>query len=114
LKLIRCYETSRATLAPLYEQLARHSVFTVKAETIATLLERKIDPKLAQEIGITSGVNSSGFQWIEFRGDLATGCRGVCAEDAAVLEPIEATGARPPGQATGPYFTMAAPRNTQL
>ena len=42
---------SKATLAPLYEQLARHSVLTVKAETIATFLGRKIDPKLAQEIG---------------------------------------------------------------
>ncbi len=42
---------SKATLAPLYEQLARHSVLTVKADTIATFLGRKIDPKLAQEIG---------------------------------------------------------------
>ena len=42
---------SKTILAPLYEQLARHSVFTVKAETIATFLGRKIDPKLAQEIG---------------------------------------------------------------
>jgi hypothetical protein len=42
---------SKATLAPLYEQLARHSVLTVKAETIATFLGRKISPKLAQEIG---------------------------------------------------------------
>ncbi len=42
---------SKAALAPLYEQLARHSVLTVKAETIATFLGRKIDPKLAQEIG---------------------------------------------------------------
>ncbi len=42
---------SKATLAPLYEQLARHSVLTVKAETIATFLGRKIEPKLAQEIG---------------------------------------------------------------
>lgn len=42
---------SKATLAPLYEQLARHSVLTVKAETIATFLGRKIAPNLAQEIG---------------------------------------------------------------
>jgi hypothetical protein len=42
---------SKATLAPLYEQLARHSVLTVKAETIATFLGRKISPNLAQEIG---------------------------------------------------------------
>ncbi len=33
---------SKATLAPLYEQPARHSVLTVKAETIATFLGRKI------------------------------------------------------------------------
>jgi len=42
---------SKATLAPLYEQLARHSVLTVKAETIATFLGRTISPTLAQEIG---------------------------------------------------------------
>src|SRR5271157_697237 len=42
---------SKTMLAPLYEQLARHSVLTVKAETIATFLGRKIEPKLAQEIG---------------------------------------------------------------
>ena len=42
---------SKATLAPLYEQLARHSVLTVKAQTIATFLGRSIAPNLAQEIG---------------------------------------------------------------
>jgi DNA-binding transcriptional ArsR family regulator len=42
---------SKATLAALYEQLVRHSVLTVKAETIATFLGRKISPNLAQEIG---------------------------------------------------------------
>ncbi len=42
---------SKATLAPLYEQLARHSVLTVKAETIATFLGRAIAPHLAREIG---------------------------------------------------------------
>jgi hypothetical protein len=42
---------SKATLAPLYEQLARDSVLTVKAGTIATFLGRKIAPNLAQEIG---------------------------------------------------------------
>lgn len=42
---------SKTTLAPLYEQLTRHSVLTVKAETIATFLGRKISPALAQEIG---------------------------------------------------------------
>jgi hypothetical protein len=42
---------SKAVLAPLYEQLARHSVLSVKAETIATFLGRSIAPTLAQEIG---------------------------------------------------------------
>ena len=42
---------SKATLAPLYEQLARHSVLTVKASAIATFLGRKIDPQLTQELG---------------------------------------------------------------
>ena len=42
---------SKTTLAPLYEQLTRHSVLTVKAETIATFLGRKISSNLAQEIG---------------------------------------------------------------
>jgi hypothetical protein len=42
---------SQATLKPLYEQLARHSVLTVKAENIATFLGRHISPALAQEIG---------------------------------------------------------------
>jgi hypothetical protein len=42
---------SKTTLAPLYEQLARHCVLTVKAETIATFLGRKISPNLAQQIG---------------------------------------------------------------
>src|SRR4249920_3860644 len=42
---------SKAALAPLYEQLARHSVLTVKAQTIATFLGRSIAPNLAQEIG---------------------------------------------------------------
>ena len=42
---------STATLAPLYEQLARQSVLSVKAEQVATFLGRKITPQLAQEIG---------------------------------------------------------------
>jgi hypothetical protein len=46
--------------------------------------------------GVTSGVNSRKFQRIEFRGDLATVSRVVCAaspgavEDATVLGPIKA------------------------
>jgi hypothetical protein len=42
---------SAATLAPLYEQLIRESVLSVKAEQIATFLGRQITPQLAQEIG---------------------------------------------------------------
>jgi hypothetical protein len=42
---------STTTLAPLYEQLARQSVLSVKAEQVATFLGRKITPQLAQEIG---------------------------------------------------------------
>lgn len=42
---------SQATLRPLYEQLSRQSVLSVKAEQAATFLGRKISPRLAQEIG---------------------------------------------------------------
>lgn len=42
---------SQATLRPLYEQLSRQSVLSVKAEQAATFLGRKITPRLAQEIG---------------------------------------------------------------
>jgi DNA-binding MarR family transcriptional regulator len=42
---------SAATLKPLYEQLTRESVLSVKAEQIATFLGRQITPQLAQEIG---------------------------------------------------------------
>jgi len=42
---------SRPVLEPLYEQLARHSVLSVKAQNIATFLGRRILPALAQEIG---------------------------------------------------------------
>jgi hypothetical protein len=42
---------STTTLQPLYEQLARHSVLSVKAEQVATFLGRQITPQLAQEIG---------------------------------------------------------------
>jgi len=42
---------STSTLAPLYEQLARQSMLSVKAEQVATFLGRKITPQLAQEIG---------------------------------------------------------------
>lgn len=42
---------SAATLGPLYDQLIRQSVISVKAEQIATFLGRQITPLLAQEIG---------------------------------------------------------------
>ncbi len=42
---------SQATLKPLYQQLARQAVLSVKAEHVATFLGRKITPQFAQEIG---------------------------------------------------------------
>jgi hypothetical protein len=42
---------SATTLEPLYEQLTRQSVLSVKAEQIATFLGRQITPQLAQELG---------------------------------------------------------------
>jgi hypothetical protein len=42
---------SAATLKPLYEQLVRESVLSVKAEQIATFLGHKIAPQLTREIG---------------------------------------------------------------
>jgi len=42
---------SPAILKPLYEQLSRQAILTVKAEHVATFLCHKITPQLAQEIG---------------------------------------------------------------
>jgi hypothetical protein len=42
---------SEATLKPLYEQLAREAVLSVKAEQVASFLGKKITPLLAQELG---------------------------------------------------------------
>jgi hypothetical protein len=42
---------STTILGPLYEQLVRQSVLSVKAEQVATFLGRQITPLLAQEIG---------------------------------------------------------------
>ena len=42
---------STTTLGPLYEQLIRQSVLSVKAEQVASFLGRQITPQLAQEIG---------------------------------------------------------------
>ncbi len=43
--VLRC----EAAPAPLYEQLAQYSVFTVKAGTIGVFPGSKVDPKLAQK-----------------------------------------------------------------
>jgi hypothetical protein len=42
---------SRSTLGPLYDQLIRETVLSVKAEQVAHFLGRQITPQLAQEIG---------------------------------------------------------------
>src|SRR5450631_1211252 len=42
---------STTTLGPLYEQLVRESVLSVKAEQVASFLGRQITPQLAQELG---------------------------------------------------------------
>ncbi|MGH8613292.1 MAG: MarR family transcriptional regulator [Gammaproteobacteria bacterium] len=42
---------SKETLAPLYEELSRQAVLSVKAEQVATFLGKKITAQLAQEIG---------------------------------------------------------------
>jgi hypothetical protein len=42
---------SRATLGPLYDQLIRETVLSVKAEQVAHFLGRQITAQLAQEIG---------------------------------------------------------------
>jgi len=42
---------SAGTLKPLYEQLSRQAVLSVKAEHVASFLGKKITPQLAQEIG---------------------------------------------------------------
>jgi hypothetical protein len=42
---------STATLGPLYDQLIRQSVLSVKAEQVASFLGRQISPQPAQEVG---------------------------------------------------------------
>lgn len=42
---------SEAILKPLYEELSRQAIFSVKAEQVANFLGKKITPQLAQEIG---------------------------------------------------------------
>jgi hypothetical protein len=42
---------SQASLKPLYEQLSRQAILTVKAEHVASFLGHKITAQLAQEIG---------------------------------------------------------------
>src|SRR5499426_805421 len=55
---------SQAVLKPLYEQLSRQAILTVKAEHVATFLGHKFTPQLAQQIG-------SGF---------ATRIEGTCVK----------------------------------
>jgi hypothetical protein len=42
---------SEEIIKPLYEELSRQAIFSVKAEQVATFLGKKITPQLAQEIG---------------------------------------------------------------
>lgn len=42
---------SEATLKPLYEQLSREAVLSVKADQVASFLGKKVTPQLAQELG---------------------------------------------------------------
>jgi hypothetical protein len=42
---------SEAILKPLYAELSRQAIFSVKAEQVATFLGKKITPQLAQELG---------------------------------------------------------------
>jgi hypothetical protein len=55
---------SATTLKPLYEQLVRESVLSVKAEQLATFLGRQITPLLAQEIGSQFSTRIEGT-WIK-------------------------------------------------
>jgi hypothetical protein len=51
---------SATTLGPLYDQLVRQSVLSVKAEQVAGFLGRHITPQLAQEIGSQSATRIEG------------------------------------------------------
>lgn len=42
---------SKEIMQPLYEELSRQAILSVKAEQVATFLGKKITPQLAQEIG---------------------------------------------------------------
>lgn len=42
---------SEAVMKPLYEELTRQAILSVKAEQVATFLGKKITPQLAQELG---------------------------------------------------------------
>jgi hypothetical protein len=42
---------SKQIMQPLYEELSRQAILSVKAEQVATFLGKKITPQLAQEIG---------------------------------------------------------------
>ena len=59
---------SQAVLKPLYEQLSRQAILTVKAEHVASFLGHKITAQLAQEIG----------------SQFATRIEGTCVKPASV------------------------------
>jgi hypothetical protein len=69
---------SQANLRPLYEQLTRQAVLSVKAEHVATFLGRKITPQLAQEIGSQFATRIEGT-CIKHRYGSATICNDVSA-----------------------------------
>jgi hypothetical protein len=76
---------SAATLGPLYEQLARQSVLSVKAEQIATFLGRQITPQLAQELGSQFSTRIEGT-YIKHRfGDASMTCVRYCSAATAVI-----------------------------
>jgi hypothetical protein len=60
---------SQNTLAPLYQQLSRQAVLSVKAEEVASFLGKKITPQLAQEIGSphASKALASSIAWERHR-----------------------------------------------
>ncbi len=57
---------SAEILKPLYEELSRQAIFSVKAEQVATFLGKKMTPQLAQEIGSRFTPRIEGT-WIKHR-----------------------------------------------
>jgi len=52
---------SDAVMKPLYDELPRQVIFSVKAEQVVTFLGKKITPQLAQEIGCLFATRIEGF-----------------------------------------------------